>query len=271
MTHGDPKRGGRHGDACLTIGREGLKPIDSFIDEAISAKKPFFVWYAPFMPHDPHTPPERLLKKYRQKTDSPRVARYWAMCEWFDETCGELLDMLDKKHVADDTLVIYLCDNGWIAPREAGKPFAPRSKQSPYDGGLRTPMMIRYPGHVEPGEADGIAVNLDVLPTILDACAVDPPANLTGASLLKQENQNRREFEGAVYSHDAVDVDDPRANLLYRWRIEGRWKLIDPNGKRLPDESAELYDILADPGEQHDLAAEQGDEVARLRAKLADQ
>ncbi|HCR29489.1 MAG TPA: sulfatase, partial [Opitutae bacterium] len=59
MTHGDPSRKGRHGDEGLVIGREGLEPITNFIDSALSQAKPFFVWYAPFLPHTPHNPPER--------------------------------------------------------------------------------------------------------------------------------------------------------------------------------------------------------------------
>ena len=66
MTHGDPKRGGRHGDAGLKIGRTGMQPVTDFIDMAIEEEKPFFVWYAPFLPHTPHNPPQRLLKKYQQ-------------------------------------------------------------------------------------------------------------------------------------------------------------------------------------------------------------
>ena len=66
MTRGYPKQGGRHGDDGLKIGREGMGPINDFIDTAVEAEKPFFIWYAPFLPHTPHTPPERLLKKYQQ-------------------------------------------------------------------------------------------------------------------------------------------------------------------------------------------------------------
>ncbi len=88
MTLGDEDRGGRHGDAGLEIGRKGLQPILDFMDAAGREEKPWLVWYAPLMPHDPHTPPERLLARYRDKTESLPVARYWAMIEWFDETCG---------------------------------------------------------------------------------------------------------------------------------------------------------------------------------------
>ena len=73
------------------------------------------------------------------------------MCEWFDETCGQLLDFLDARKIADDTIVIYLADNGWIQDPNANA-YAPKSKQSPYDGGLRTPIVIRWPGNVQPAE-----------------------------------------------------------------------------------------------------------------------
>jgi len=96
MTRGYPQKGGRHGDDGLKIGREGMRPLFDFMDSAIEQEKPFFVWYAPFLPHTPHNPPERLLKKYQTDGRSISVARYYAMCEWFDETCGQLLDRIDK-------------------------------------------------------------------------------------------------------------------------------------------------------------------------------
>ena len=120
MTHGDPKRGGRHGDAGLKIGRTGMKPVTDFIDKALEKKKPFFIWYAPFLPHTPHNPPKRLLDKY--KSMKPDAAKYYAMVEWFDETCGDLLGHLKKKGIEDNTLVVYICDNGWKAPSQSVMP-----------------------------------------------------------------------------------------------------------------------------------------------------
>ena len=78
---------GRHGGAALAIGRETMEPIDSLIDTAIAAGRPFFIWYAPFLPHLPHNPPERLLEKYADLADR-RQAKYLAMVEWLDETTG---------------------------------------------------------------------------------------------------------------------------------------------------------------------------------------
>src|SRR5262249_51931509 len=104
---------GRHGDEGLVIGRKTMKPIYDFIDQN-KGKKPFFVWYAPMMPHEPHDPPERILKKYQSKDRNIKLAKYYAMIEWFDETVGELLAHLDEKKLADDTLVLFVVDNGWI-------------------------------------------------------------------------------------------------------------------------------------------------------------
>ncbi len=86
---------GRHGGQALSIGRKSMKPIYDFIDKAKQQQKPFFVWYAPFLPHTPHNPPERLLKKYAA-VKNPRKAKYLAMIEWLDETCGELMGQLKK-------------------------------------------------------------------------------------------------------------------------------------------------------------------------------
>ncbi len=104
MTHGDPARGGRHGDEGLRIGRRGMKPVFDFIDSA--GEKPFFVWYAPYLPHSPHNPPARILKKYKADGRPLAVARYYAMCEWFDETCGQLLDHIETRNLTQNTLVM---------------------------------------------------------------------------------------------------------------------------------------------------------------------
>jgi uncharacterized sulfatase len=156
MTHGDVKRGGRHGDVGLKIGREGLAPIAKFLDDC--GDKPFFVWYAPMLPHTPHNPPERILKKYTHEGRSPHVAKYFAMCEWFDETCGELLNLLEKRNLSENTLVIYVTDNGWIQNPDAPN-YAPKSKRSPYDGGLRTPVMLRWPEKIKPHRDDKTLVS----------------------------------------------------------------------------------------------------------------
>ena len=273
MTHGDPKRGGRHGDKGLKIGREGMKEIFDFIENRDG--KPFFTWYAPFLPHTPHNPPKRLLNKYLQQTDSKFIARYWAMCEWFDETCGELLDYLDAKNLTNDTIVIYVTDNGWIQRADNGR-YAPRSKRSQYDGGLRTPIMLRWPGKIKPEERQELANSIDLAPTILKACGFNPTEKMLGIDLLDDEALSERKFTyGACYLHNAVDIHTPTANLTYRWLIHGDWKIILPNEVNVTTRSKEkgtgkieLYNLTKDPLEKNNLAESKHSIVKRLTRQL---
>jgi arylsulfatase A-like enzyme len=264
MTHGDVTRGGRHGDVGLKIGREGLKPIYDFIDDC--GDDPFFIWYAPFLPHTPHNPPERLLRKYATDDRPLPIAKYYAMCEWFDETCGELLAHLDEKGLAEDTIVIYVTDNGWIN-REDRSAYAPRSKRSPHEGGVRTPIMVRWPGEVEPMESGELASSIDLVPTILAACEIEATDDMQGVNLLNArggEELGRDTIYGEIFAHDIPDIDDPVQGLQFRWCIEGEWKLILPKD----GESPELYDLGNDPHETINLAEKHGEIVERLTKKI---
>ena len=273
MTHGDPKRGGRHGDVGLKIGREGMDEIFEFIEDA--GDKPFFVWYAPFLPHTPHNPPKHLLDKYAKKTESKFIARYWAMCEWFDETCGQLLDHLDEKKLTDDTIVLYVTDNGWIQRADNGR-YAPRSKRSQYDGGLRTPIMVRWPGKVKPEDRPELANSIDLAPTILKACGLAPTKAMQGIDLLDDTAlAKRKSTYGAIYLHNAVDIHKPSANLTYRWLINGDWKLILPHKENVTNKAKhkgkgeiELYNLAKDPHERSNLAKVRQGRTKRLAKQL---
>lgn len=268
MTVGDEAKGGRHGDAGLKIGRETLQPVYDFIAEARRAEKPFFIWYAPMMPHEPHTPPERLLAKYRGLAPSLPVAKYWAMIEWFDETCGQLLDHLERQGLATNTIVAFLADNGWITDPVTGH-YAPKSKQSPYDGGLRTPIILRWPGHIRPAESKRPTSSVDLMPTLLRACGLEPPAGLPGINLLDPAAVKKRQaIFGACYVHTALDLDNPARNLRWRWGIQGNWKLIVPAPANEPNAPVELYQLAADPFETNNLASQQAARVQRLRQRL---
>ena len=265
FTHGMSK-GDRHGDAGLDIGRKTMQPIFDFIGEARKQEKPFFVWYAPMLPHDPHTPPDRLLEKYRPLTPSIHLARYWAMVEWFDETCGELLTHLDQQGLAENTIVLYVADNGWT--QNPDKPGFLRSKRSPYDAGLRTPLMVRWPRKIAPKMSDDLAISLDFFPTILKAAEIPIPPEGQGINLRDEAAvAARTSLKGACFTHNAVDLNDPRQNVLHRWLVTKDWKLIVPEGKELPTE-VELYKIAEDPHEKHNVVAEHPEVVARFRAEL---
>lgn len=261
MTHGDPKRGGRHGDVGLQIGRKTMAPAFDFIDSCADSKTPFFLWYAPFLPHTPHNPPERLLAQYRKEGVPEPIAKYQAMCTWFDETCGQLLDHVEARDLTRDTIVVLVTDNGWIQrPDKNG--FAPRSKRTAFEGGVRTPILFSWPGGIEPAERNFPVSSVDIAPTLLAACGVEIPKALPGVDL-RTLKADRDSVFGAAYTHDAVDIDDPAQSLVTRWIIEGRHKLLVHKDPESPDE---LYDLIADPSEQEPIVRDAVS--ASLRAKL---
>jgi len=280
---------GRHGDEGLKIGREGMEPVTGFIDKAVEEKKPFFVWYAPFMPHTPHNPPQRLLDKYKGRVDSLPVAQYYAMIEWFDETCGELIGHLKAKGVYENTLIIYICDNGWIQNPDQGQEFAVGSKQMPNEGGIRQPTIYSWPDRLCPARRDDLVSIIDIFPTICSATGAHLPEGLPGISLLEametKQPVGRERIFGESFAHDMVDVDDPEKTLQYRWVIEGPYKLIltyygeygrDDGYNKLfweqyhshMDPRPQLYDLLADPHETNNLAGELPEKVKHLVSAL---
>lgn len=268
MTGGEPTAGGRHGDVGLEIGRKTLAPIGDFIDSATRLGKPWLVWYAPMMPHDPHTPPGRFLDRYREVAPSLAVARYWGMVEWFDETCGRLLDDLERRGLSTNTVVLYVTDNGWITDPATGR-YAARSKQSPYDGGLRTPILVRWPGRIDPRRDATPVSSLDLFPTVLSLAGVPVPVGTPGVNLLdRRAVRSRRAVVGACFTHDAVDLDRPETGLRWRWVVEGPWKLIEPAAWNEPGGRPELYRLDEDPGEVRDLAEREPRRVRRLRRQL---
>jgi uncharacterized sulfatase len=213
------------------------------------------------------------------------VSRYYAMCEWFDETCGQLIDYLEEKGQADNTIILYLSDNGWIQ-NYPGNPdggelkgggYAPRSKQSPNEGGVRQPILVSWPGQIEPGERPDLVSSIDFFPTALAAAGIEVPEGRPGLNLLPLvkdgEPLDRDHIFGESCSHDVADVDDPTASLLYRWVIRGKWKLLltydglvnryqttHPRTERRP----QLFDLSEDPHENTNLAKDHPEIVAEL-------
>jgi uncharacterized sulfatase len=282
MTRGFPEQGGRHGDDGLTIGREGLQPVTDFIDSAIEANKPFFCWYAPLMPHTPHNPPQRILQRYEAADLPETVAKYQAMCEWFDETCGQLIGHLEKRGIRDNTLVVYVCDNGWIQKPD-GPRYAPRSKQTPFEAGVRTPIMFTWPARLQPADRPELCSSIDLMPTILAAAGAAIPDGLPGLNLLPAMETgtpvDRQVIFGEAFAHDIADIEDPEASLLFRWCIEGKWKLIltyDGEVNRFEsthprtEKRPQLFDLSADPAEEANVAGQHPEILARLVRRIDD-
>lgn len=263
-------RGERHGDAGLEIGRKTLAPLTDFISRAKRDGKPFLAWYAPMLPHDPHNPPERLLAKYRGKSPTPHAARYHACVEWFDETVGELRAFLEREGLARDTVVVYICDNGWIPRADGPGVDMERSKQSPFDGGVRTPILVSWPGRIRPGVAAEAASAVDLMPTLLKLAGARVPADGDGVDLLDEAALKARPFvAGQNSTHEILDLGRPAASLRYRWLVAGDLKLIVSSGRNGASEPPRLFDLRADPHERADLAAARPEDVKRL-AKLLD-
>ncbi len=272
FTHGETTDKDRHIARAgkVQIGRDTMQPIYDFIDG--SGKNPFFVWYAPMMPHKPHTPPERLLKKYAVAGRDLNLAKYYAMVEWFDETVGQLLDHLDKAKQTENTLVVFCIDNGWIQPLVAENNNTPfggdRGKRSPYDGGIRTPILLRWPNHTRAGRYPDLALTIDLAPTIFTAAGVALPKELKGLNLLNvaagKGRLDRSAIFGEIYVHSATRLGRPDLDVTYRWVREGDWKLIFD----VKDRTTELFQLVQDPHEKNDLAAKEANRVKQLMQTL---
>jgi arylsulfatase A-like enzyme len=286
FTHG-MTRGGRHGDAGLTIGREGMGPVTDFIDLATREKKPFLVWYAPFLPHTPHNPPQRLLGKHSRPGRADDVAKYHAMCEWFDESCGQLLDHLDAKGLRENTVVIYICDNGWAAtstnaadPNQTlWKGYAMRSKSSPFEMGIRTPILVSWPGRVAPARSRDLAHAIDLFPTIAAAAGIEAPEGLPGINLLDEKARKGRDTVfGVTHSVHNMTPGDPDGTLQYLWCVSGEWKLllrhdgsdttVYKNVHVWDKQAVRLYHLKDDPHERTELSSAHPEIVERLREKI---
>lgn len=282
--HGDPEVSGftdsmgptlRHGSGySLSIGRKTMEPIYDFIAKAQEESKPFLVWYAPFMPHDPHTPPARLEEKYTA-LGAKHLAKYYGMVEWFDETCGDLLDHLDEQGLTDNTIIVYICDNGW------GSLDGGSVKLSPHELGVRTPVMIKWPGKVSAMmDMDNLASNLDIVPTILAACGVNIPSEMPGINLLDYDAvAKRKNLFLECFTHDMLDVDQPEAALRARSIVEKDWKLtvwnkphasLDIKSWQMdkPKDEILLFNLKDDPMERRNLAAQHPEKVGEMTKEL---
>jgi uncharacterized sulfatase len=273
FTHGMTDTAGRHGDAGLKIGRAGMKPIYDFIDAAKAERKPFFIWYAPLLPHDPHNPPDKIFAKYKGKGPTPEAEKYFAMVEWFDNTCGELDEHLEKNGLKENTVILYLADNGWDA--NLGYK-GNRSKLSPYENGIRTPMFVRWPAKLKPlRDEQTLAHVIDIPTTILEITGAKKPNDLRGLDLTDPQSLKARDAVFVeAYTHDIADLADPEKSLIAEVVVDGWWKLILP-GPVKPDRpfsgvpsSPELYNLETDPLEKSDVAAKHPEIVAKLRGKL---
>lgn len=267
MTHGDPRRGGRHGDEGLKIGRQGLDAVDDFIDHALSEEKPFFLWYAPFLPHTPHNPPDSLYNKYLPVAPTPAVAAYWANCEWLDITCGQLVKSIESKGISKQTLFIYVTDNGWVQDPDQPNRYMDGSKRSPYDNGIRTPIIFKWDGAIEQSmDTKSLVSSIDIVPTILNLLGIEKPDQMHGINVLAPDKlKSRKAVFGEIYAHDFSTID---ASVYYRMVVTDHYKLIIPDPVNKPGEPIDLFDVIQDPDEQNNLASKNPQVVQTLQQMI---
>lgn len=260
----------------LNFGRETLRPLWEFIEE-FEGKKPFYIWFAPMLPHTPHNAPKRFLDLYEDEKFSRSAARYYANISWFDEVLGQLMAYLDANGLRENTLVIYISDNGWEqAPdqsvsREGGD----HGKNSIYDFGFRTPLMFSWPGVIDQGVVyDELVAEVDLFPTTLDFLGIDVPKNRMGISLypklMKTGDFSRREVIGGVTAlrRDASKVAIERKGWdkqqdAYFLRDES-WRFI----WRKTSAQVELFEIEIDPLERNDLSDQYPERVAGYKKRI---
>jgi arylsulfatase len=252
---------------------------DRYTDEAIkflgaqSAAKPFFLYVAYNAPHTP------LFQADRWKGKSAG-GRYGDMVEALDESVGKILDTLTEKKLADNTLVIYFSDNGpWhIRGEDGGNAFPLRAgKGTCYDGGMRVPCIIRWPGKVPPASVcHEMAINFDFYPTIANLAGAEIPNDrvIDGkdiSDLMMAKPQAKTPHEAFFYytGNRLSAVRSGNWKLKLRTTLQEETEYGKIENPQTPIEP-KLYNLLVDMGEQKSVLNDHPDVVKRLMS-LAEQ
>ncbi|MEM7234933.1 MAG: sulfatase-like hydrolase/transferase [Planctomycetota bacterium] len=260
----------------LAIGIPTLKPrekgeylTDREADEAVrfiagQKDRPFFLFLANYAVHTPIQAREDLTEYYRKKGSKTkqRNPKYAAMVHSVDDAMGRVLAALADNGLDRDTLILFTSDNGGLLGPTHNAPLR-SGKGNPYEGGIRVPLIARWPGVIPGGRVSSqIASSIDLLPTILEACGVesDGPV-IDGRSLLPHLRSGSALTDKPVFWHFPH----------YRGRIapysivrHGKYKLL----KRYDGTRFELYDLEKDLAEKDDLAPTMPKIVRKLNRKL---
>jgi arylsulfatase A-like enzyme len=254
---------------AITDRRAGEYLPERLADESIAfmtanRDRPFFLALWNYAVHYPRQAPADLLAKYgKRKGRGIKIQAYAAMVEGLDRALGRVFKALDTLDLADNTLVIFTSDNGSLdgdnRPLRGVKGYL-------YEGGIRVPWIVRWPGQVKPGTmCTTPIISTDLYPTLLQAAGLAPEAGkvLDGESIVPLLRQTGRLQRDAIYWH-YPNYAFHKENRLGSAIREGRFKLI----KHYDDNSVELYDLGEDIGERNDLAAELPVKARRMREKL---
>ncbi len=236
-----------------------------FIEE--HRNEPFFCYVPYNAPHGPFQVPDRYFDKYKAQGLGDQLACIYGMCENLDDNIDRILRRLDELNLRDNTIILFLTDNGPNSDRFNG---GMRGRKGSVDeGGVRVPLFVRWPGHIEPGTEIGrIAAHIDLFPTIMELCGLSMPETLpldgmSLAPLLTGQDVNWPDRTLFTFRTPGGSIDNIRgAARTQRWRAVNRSR------------QWQLYDMMADPGQQRDVARENSEVLVRLRdafeSKLAE-
>jgi arylsulfatase A-like enzyme len=249
--------------------------------------RPFFVYLAFNCPHSPHQVPDEYRRHYREQDfrraafprrghpmaaahDPDDLARVYGMIENIDDNVGRLLATLDELKLADNTIVVFLSDNGCQQHNGYNAGFR-GWKGTPFEGGIHQFCFLRWPAQLSAGRrVDRVAAALDLAPTLLDLCGVSKPRRVKfdGVSLAPLLRGEAVAWPDRVLFFQWHRGDAPGRYRSFAARSQD-WKLVQPLGaaeKWDGKTSFQLYDMAHDPLELHDLAAGEPDRVAQLKA-----
>ena len=262
----------------LKDGPKGEYLTDRLTDEAITILEkfkddPFFIYFPFYSIHTPLQGRPDLKKKY--KNNKQVHADYAAMIECLDENVGRLMSALDELGLRDNTIVLFSSDNGGIRKLSKQDPWR-AGKGSYYEGGIRVPITVRWPGVVEAGSTCSVPVTgLDFYPTFLDAIGASPSPGkvLDGRSILPLLTGKSSFPKGRtlywhfpIYLQNYADEEDQSRDAKFRTRPgtvlrKGKWKLHE----YFEDGALLLFDLENDPGETKNLAQEKPKKLKVLK------
>ena len=224
-----------------------------YLEERAKAGGPFFLYLAYNAPHDPIQPKPDWLErvKRREPALSEKRAKLVALIEHLDDGIGQVLATLDRTGLATNTLVIFSSDNGGVLRNGANNGPWRGCKGQMYEGGLRVPCAVRWPGHVRPGSCtERVALTMDIFTTVCAAVGVEPPAGIDGVSflpsLLGQAAPDIARDCYFVRREGGLEYGGKTIEALRR----GDWKLVQNS----PFAPLELFNLKSDPQESDDCA-----------------